>query len=178
MKRPYLILTGLLAFVFVYLVLNDVIPRYSASISMYSGLKDRSASLVDPARLPIEKARLLAQRDSLSKVMLSNRSGYRQSEIGVIQCVTDIARRNYVPVESFSPGVERTRGQFTYFRFTLSLKAPFYRIGKLINDLENSPIPFDVKNVCMISNPIGEPVLKTTIQATALLYHGFKQEKH
>lgn len=173
MKRPYLILTGLLAFVFVYLLVNDVVPRYTSTFQFYSRLRKRSESTIDPEALPAERSSLIAERDTLSREMLASRGKYRQSEIGVIQCVTDNAHRDLVIVRSFSPGSVRDSGQFSYFDFRLSLKSPFPRLCALINSLETSAIPFQIKEVQVLSNPIGEPILETTLDVTAVLYHGF-----
>lgn len=178
MKRPYLILTGFLAFVFLYLIVNDVMPGYSAAIHMYFSLRKRTESLIDPEALPAERANLITERDTLSRDILASRGKYSQSEIGVIQCVTDNARRNHVLIRSFSPGVKRIMGQSSRFDFEISLKAPFPRLCSMISGLENSAMPFRIEKLQVISNPIGEPVLGATIKATAVLYHGFGQKEH
>lgn len=178
MKRPYLILSRLLGFVFVYLLLTQMYDRYSSTWSMYSYLQRRRASIIDPGSLPAERAHLLAERDSLSRLILASGSRYRQNETGVIQCVMDNARREHVLVNSFSPGTAVSKGGFTSFPFSLSVDGRFDQVTVLINDLEQAAIPFDMVRVDMISNPIGEPTLKTTLQVRALLYDGFEQEEH
>lgn len=177
MKRPYLILAGLLAFVFLYLLSNNIAESYSAVLSEYSALQRRRESLIDPAELPLQRAELLAERDSLSKEVLNSRSKYRQSQVGVIQCVTDNARQSRVVIDSFSPGGEETSGQFNSISFTLNVTAPFMRLGKFISSLENASIPFGIREIQIVSNPIGESVLKAHIQATATLYHGFGKKE-
>ena len=175
MKRPYLILTGLLAFVFVYLLANNVVKSYSETLSEYAAVKNRRESLIDPAELPVEKSRLLAERSALSKEILKSQSRYRQSQVGVIQCVTDNARHDRVVLESFSPGREVRNGQFSKFHFSLDVRATFVRLGAFVNNLENAGIPIGISKLKIVSNPIGKTILTAHIQATATLYHGFGQ---
>ncbi len=178
MKRPYLILTGLLAFVFFYILVNDVVPGYSTAIHMYLRITKRSESLIDPEALPAERANLITERDTLSRDILASRGKYSQSEIGVIQCVTDNARRNHVLVRSFSPGAKRITGQSSRFDFEISLEAPFSRLCAFIDGLERSAMPFRIEELQINSNPIGEAMLKSTLKATAVLYHGFGPKEH
>ncbi len=175
MKRPYLILTGLLAFVFVYVLVNNVAKSYSETLSKYAALKNRRGSLIDPAELPVEKSQLVAERSALSKEILKSQSRYRQSQVGVIQCVTDNARHHRVVLESFSPGREVRNGQFSKFHFSLDVRASFLRLGSFVNSIENAGIPIGIDHIKIVSNPIGESVLTAHIQATATLHHGFGQ---
>ena len=172
MKRPYLILTGLFCFVFAYLIFTEVYDRYSATFGLYEDVGARKATVRDPALLKHKLKLLTAERDSLSKRILSARRGYQQNEIGVIQCVTDNARKDRVVVKGISPGKGVSLGQLKEFDFSLALSARFSQVGLLINGLENETIPFEVSSVEMISDPIGKPALKTTLQARAFLYDG------
>jgi len=172
LARKYLSLTAAVCFVFLYLIFTEVCDRYSNTWSLYSALRKKESTVLDPVLLEQKKRILTAQRDSMSSRILQDRSAYRQNEIGVIQCVADDARRSQVMIGSFNPGDEHVSGQFEEFDFGVSVKGRFSQMGILINELETETIPFDITKVRMISSPIGESSLQVSIEAKAYLYHG------
>jgi Tfp pilus assembly protein PilO len=170
-KRYYL-LTIVVCFVFIYLLFTEVYDRYSNTWTLYQALREKEASVLDPVHLEQKKSVLTEERDSLSSRILKERSSYQQNEIGVIQSISDNARKDQVTIESVDPGKLRQTGEFQELDFGVSVSAKFSQLGLFINGLENATIPFDLTKVQIISNPIGEGNLQVNIQAKAFLYHG------
>lgn len=181
-ERRYLLLAVAVGFIFFYLLFTEVYDRCSNTWALYESLQEKQATILDPAILSHRKRVLTAERDSLSSKILSDRSAYQQSEIGVIQCVSTNARKNQVVVESFVPGDDHAfplapswkgqEGQFQEFDFAVLFKAKFSEVGMFMNGIENETIPIDITRVQIVSDPIGNGNLKVNIQAKAYLYHG------
>ncbi len=178
MKRPHLVLAGLLALLFIYVLSTDVYDRYSATLSLYFSVRQRSQSLIDPASLPVLRAKLLAERDSISNRIMASRNHYPQTETGVIQFITEDAHREHIALKSISPGTELEHGQFSDFEFDMSVRATFFRTAALVEDLESSPTPFRIKEIKMQTNPFGGGLLETSCTGSALLYHGYDKERY
>ena len=170
--RKYYFLTFLIGFVFVYLLLTEVYDRYSNMWTLYTTLREKEATILDPALLEHRKKVLMAERDSLSSLISEERSAYQQNEIGVIQCVSDNAHQNQISVESFNPGSQRVAGQFEECDFKMAIGARFSQVGLLISGLENETIPFDITRVQIFSPPFGNGNLLVNVEGKAFLYHG------
>lgn len=171
-ERRYYFLTIIICIAFVYLLSTEVYDRYSNTWTLYSSLREKEATVLDPILLEHRKEVLTAERDSLSSVISKERSAYQQNEIGVIQCVSDNARKSQVLIESLNPGSQHAAGEFEEFDFGVSVKAKFSQLGTLISGLENETIPFDITKVQMVSDPIGKGNLQVNLEAKVFLYHG------
>ncbi|MCL5035046.1 MAG: type 4a pilus biogenesis protein PilO [Bacteroidetes bacterium] len=172
MKRPYLVLACLSAFLFVYLLAVDVTGRFEATWKLYSNLTEKNKALLDPSSLAAKKMFLLAERDSLSARIITPNVEYAQNEISVVELVARDARKAKVIVISLSPGNEARSGQITEIGFNIRVIGGFYQIGKFINLLENERMPLKISRLRIVTNPIGTAHLVTTIKGTAFLYNG------
>ena len=186
-QRKYFSLTIAVIMVFFYLLITEIYDRYSNTWNLYQAIGEKQATVLDPALLQHRKKVLTAERDSLSSKILNERSAYQQNGIGVIQCVSENARKNQVSIESFVPQSHQPQadnkadehafpkgqaGQFEEFDFGISVKAGFNKIGMFINGIENETIPIDITKVQMISDPIGNGNLRVSLQAKAYVCHG------
>lgn len=160
------------SFIFIYLLFTEIYDRYSDTLSLYQSLREKESAVLDPILLEHKRKILTMEHDSLSSQILRERISYPQNEIGVIQCVSENARKSQVVIASFNPGTQRVSGQFEEFDFGITAKGRFNQIGLLINLLERETIPFDMTKVQIVSNPIGSGTLQTNIQAKAYLYKG------
>lgn len=174
MKRPYRTLTFLICFLFVYLIATKVYDQYARTLALFSRLERENNEAMDPASLSARKARLESEFDSLSAMIMAARKGYQQNEIGVVQCLTQNARRAHVRIGSFTPGKEALQGQFAELPFTLVAEAQFKQVGVYVNKLENESIPFDITKLELVSNPAGVSDLEINLQGEAFLYRGFR----
>jgi len=173
-KRPFLLLTFAVWFIFAYLLLTVVPGRYEETLAIYQDLQEKRATIIDPIALQRKEGALHKELDSLSAMIRAQRNRYQQNEVGVIQCVSDEVRKDQVALDTFTPGSHSDLGQFDEFNFGVSAKGKFAKIGTLVNAIENAEIPFDVMKVQLVSDPIGNTIIHVNLQIKASLYHGIR----
>lgn len=171
MGRRYRLLSIVVSLLFLYLLFTEVYDRYSNTWTLYQAVREKETTVLDPSFLGHRKEILSAERDSLSSRIQRERSAYLQNEVGVIQCISDNARRNQVTIESLNPGNEHQTGQFQELDFSVCIRGKFTQTGLFTSGLENATIPFDITKIQMVSNPIGEGNLQYISEAKAYLYH-------
>lgn len=165
--------TALLVFVvgaFIYLLLTEVLGRWTSTIGRWADLREKAALVQSPEELE-EKRLLLAKEHALIAKEISTRSGrFDQSPIGAVEFLNAKARECGLRIVCMVPAPVVRKGQTKQMAVSAIVFGEYHQIGAFVSLLESGGICFQVRKLDIVRAK--RRTLKATIEGCAVLLSG------
>ena len=168
-SQHYHLASGAVSLLTIYLLTSEVFGRWADAIDVYQALREKNRALLDPAAVAERGKELRKEEALLLAAPQSQEARFDDSQSGVVQRISSLARESHVELLHLMPKQVDKRADHVEIPLSLELEGDFNRIGKFVNHLEMSPLPIAIKSLDMRPSSRQLKLLDVKLDLTASL---------
>ncbi len=167
-KEKYVFLIVLTTISFVYILVTEVVDRFSQTAQSYNELQGKKGELLTPDELRTKKSSLVAENEKLTTILTKDMSSFSKNHMGVFEYLNSNAKENGIIFGSLIPKEAVNNGQLKELAFKVDFDADYHQLGKFVNAIETGPMPVSIIKMDIATDP--EKASKVHVSAEGKAY--------